>query len=63
MLYLVLTVLVTEAGVYLRGNYRAKSNRLFGNIVFFASAIAIGLPGAGLMVGGVFADRQFLALV
>lgn len=55
-LYLVLTVLVTEAVVYLRGNYRVKSNRLLGNVVFFASAIAIGLPSAGLMVGGVFAE-------
>ncbi len=55
-LYLGLTVVVTEAVVYFAGNYRVKRNRLLGTVVFFASAIAIGLPSAGLMVGGIFAE-------
>jgi len=33
-----------------------KRNRLLGTVLFFASAVAIGLVGGGLMVGGVFAE-------
>lgn len=55
-LYLVLTILLTEAVVYFRGNYRLKRNRLLGTVLFFASAVVIGLVGGGLMVGGVFAE-------
>jgi len=55
-LYLVLTILLTEAVIYFRGNYRLKRNRLLGTVLFFASAVAIGLVGGGLMVGGVFAE-------
>lgn len=54
--YLALTTLVTEAVVFLRGNYRAKANRLLGTVVFFVSAVVIGLVSAGLMLGDRFAD-------
>lgn len=57
-LYLVMTTLVTEAVVFLRGNYRSKGNRLLGTVVFFVSAVVIGLVSAGLMLGDKFA--QFL---
>ena len=42
-LYLVLTVLVTEAVVLFRGNYRSKGNRFLGTVVFFVSGVVIGL--------------------
>ncbi len=42
-LYLVLTTILTEGAIGWRGNYRTKGNRLLGNIVFFASAVLIGL--------------------
>lgn len=42
-LYLVITPLIAEATVFFRGNYRAKSNRLLGTVVFFVSAVVIGL--------------------
>lgn len=48
-LYLVLTTLVTEAVVFFRGNYRPKANRLLGTVVFFVSAVLIGL-GSILML-------------
>ena len=54
-LYLFLTALLTEAVVFLRGNYRTKANRLLGTVVFFVSAIVIGLVSAGFMLGGEFA--------
>ena len=55
-LYLLLTTLVTEGVVFLRGNYRTRSNRLLGTVVFFTSATVIGLVSAGLLLGEVFAD-------
>ncbi|ASC73459.1 hypothetical protein XM38_044260 [Halomicronema hongdechloris C2206] len=55
-LYLFLTSLVTEAVVFLRGNYRVKGNRLLGTVVFFVSATVIGLISAGLMLGDAFAE-------
>ena len=55
-LYLVLTTLLTEAVVLLRGNYRSKGNRLLGTVLFFASAVVIGLVSAGLMLGDKFAE-------
>lgn len=55
-LYLVLTVLVTEGAVFLRGSYRVRSNRLLGVVVFFVSAVVIGLVSAGLMLGDRFAE-------
>lgn len=42
-LYLVLTTVVAEAVVFFRGNYRTKANRLLGTVVFFVSAVVIGL--------------------
>ncbi|MDJ0726368.1 MAG: hypothetical protein QNJ38_14750 [Prochloraceae cyanobacterium] len=54
-LYLVLTTFLTELVIYLRGNYRSKNNRLFATVLFFASAVVIGLVGAGLMLGDKFA--------
>ncbi|MGP1386809.1 MAG: MptD family putative ECF transporter S component [Thainema sp.] len=47
--YLVLTTLVTEAVVFFQGNYRPKANRLLGTVVFFVSAVLIGL-GSILML-------------
>lgn len=55
-LYLALTTLVTEATVFWRGNYRPKTNRLLGTVVFFVSAVIIGLVSAGLMLGDKFAE-------
>jgi energy-coupling factor transport system substrate-specific component len=55
-LYLALTTLVTEAVVFFRGNYRAKANRFLGTVVFFVSAVVIGLVSAGLMLGDRFAE-------
>ena len=55
-LYLALTTLLTEAVVFLRGNYRAKGNRLLATVVFFVSAVVIGLVSAGLMLGDKFAQ-------
>ncbi|MFE4106801.1 hypothetical protein [Almyronema epifaneia] len=55
-LYLALTTLVTEAAVFWRGNYRTKGNRLLGTVVFFVSAVVIGLVSAGLMLGAEFAN-------
>lgn len=54
--YLVLTTLLTEVVVFLCGNYRAKRNRLLGTVVFFVSAVVIGLISAGLMLGGEFGE-------
>ncbi|NET36911.1 MAG: hypothetical protein F6K19_33605 [Cyanothece sp. SIO1E1] len=54
--YLILTTVVTEAVVWLRGNYRIKANRLLGTILFFTSAVVIGLVGAGLTLGDKFAE-------
>ncbi len=42
-LYLVLTPLTAEAVIFFRGNYRSKANRLLGTVVFFVSAVLIGL--------------------
>lgn len=53
-LYLGLTTLLTEAIIFFRGNYRAKGNRLLGTVVFFVSAVVIGLVSAGLMLGDKF---------
>jgi energy-coupling factor transport system substrate-specific component len=55
-LYLALTTLLTEGVVFFRGNYRAKNNRLLGTVVFFVSALVIGLVSAGVMLGGEFAE-------
>ena len=55
-LYLFLTTLLTEAAVFLRGNYRPKANRLLATVVFFVSAVVIGLGSAGLMLGEEFAE-------
>jgi hypothetical protein len=55
-LYLGLTVLVTEAVIFFRGNYRTKGNRLLGNVVFFVSALVIGLVSAGLLLGDKFGE-------
>ena len=55
MLSLLLTTLVTEAIVFLRGDYRAKANRLLATVVFFVSGVVIGLINAGLIVGDPFA--------
>lgn len=55
-LYLSLTTLVTEAVVFLRGNYRPKGNRLLATVTFFVSAVVIGLVSAGLMLGDRFAE-------
>ncbi|NET61800.1 MAG: hypothetical protein F6K47_38485 [Symploca sp. SIO2E6] len=56
MLYLVLTSLLTEAVVFFQGNYRIKRNRLLATIVFFVSAVIIGLVSAGLMLGNEFGE-------
>lgn len=56
MLYLMLTILFTEAVVFFRGNYRSKANRLLGTVVFFSSAVVIGLVVGGLMLGDTFAE-------
>jgi hypothetical protein len=64
--YLTLTVLVTEAVVFLRGNYRPQGNRLLGNLVFFETAIAIGIVALVFIVGGEYArliERPWLVLV
>lgn len=53
-LYLVLTALFTEAVIFFRGNYRTKNNRLLGNVVFFVSAVIIGLGSAALLLGDRF---------
>lgn len=55
-LYLFLTTLLTEAVIFLRGNYRPKTNRLLATVVFFVSAVVIGLVSAGLMLGDKFAE-------
>ena len=55
-LYLCLTTLVTEAAIFLRGNYRSKANRLLGTVVFFVSAVVVGLVSAGLLLGDKFAE-------
>lgn len=54
-LYLGLTALVTEVIVFFRGNYRSRSNRVLGTVVFFVIAVVIGLPLAGFMAGEEFA--------
>ncbi|MEO1350335.1 MAG: MptD family putative ECF transporter S component [Cyanobacteria bacterium J06635_15] len=48
-LYLVLTTVVAEAVVFFCGNYRAKRNRLLGTVVFFVSAVVIGLGSIVLL--------------
>lgn len=53
-LYLALAILAAEAAVFLSGNYRLKRNRLLGTVTFFVSAVVIGLPLAGFMVGEPF---------
>jgi hypothetical protein len=55
-LYLALTTVVTEAAIFFRGNYRTKSNRLLGNVVFFVSALVLGLVSAGLILGDKFGE-------
>ncbi len=55
-LYLCLTTLVTEAAIFVRGNYRSKANRLLGTVVFFVSAVVIGLVSAGLLLDDKFAE-------
>ena len=49
-LYLAATVLVTEVVMLFVGNYRRKSNRLLGNILFFASANLGGLLLAAFLI-------------
>mgnify|MGYP001829181865 CR=1 FL=1 len=56
LLYLALTALVTEAAIAWRGNYRRKDNRLLATVVFFVSAVVIGLVSAAFIVGGRFAE-------
>ncbi|MDJ0704905.1 MAG: hypothetical protein QNJ46_16610 [Leptolyngbyaceae cyanobacterium MO_188.B28] len=55
-LYLFLTTLLTEGVVFLRGNYRSKANRLLGAVVFFVSAVVIGLVIAGFIAGEEYAE-------
>ena len=55
-LYLTLSTLLTELVVALRGNYRTQSNRMLGTVLFFSSAVVIGLVGAGLILGDRFAE-------
>ncbi|MFB6277712.1 MAG: hypothetical protein ABEI32_16370 [Halothece sp.] len=55
-LYLVLTILVTEIVVSVSGNYRSKRNRLLGTVLFFSSAVVIGLVGSGLILGDEFTE-------
>lgn len=64
--YLAVTVLVTELAVWLRGNYRTKGNRLLGNLVFFETAILVGIVALVFIVGGEFAqlaERPWIFLV
>lgn len=56
LVYLALTVLVTEAAIAWRGNYRRKDNRLLATVVFFVSAVVIGLVSAAFIIGGRFAE-------
>lgn len=51
-LYLAATVLVTELVMFFLGNYRRKTNRLLGNIVFFASANLGGVLLAAFLLTG-----------
>ncbi|HEY9614859.1 hypothetical protein [Allocoleopsis sp.] len=61
-LYLAVTVLVTEVVMFFLGNYRRKTNRLVGNILFFASANLGGvLLGAFLLTGSQAAPFAKLA--
>jgi len=66
--YLALTAVLTEAILFLQGNYRSKKNRFFGNIVFFTCALVIGYVAAALLVGEEFAillnqPLQFAGLI
>lgn len=53
--YLGITAVLTETIVFLRGNYRAKNNRLLGNVIFFTTALVMGYITAAFMVGDEFA--------
>src|SRR5579883_238261 len=56
LLYLAVTVLVTELVIFFLGNYRYKINRLWGNILFFASANLGGLLLGAYLITGPRAD-------
>jgi hypothetical protein len=62
LLYLAVTVLITEVVMVFLGNYRRKPNRLIGNILFFASANLGGLLLAAYTIKGPKAD-PFVKLV
>jgi energy-coupling factor transport system substrate-specific component len=49
-LYLGLTVFITELVMFFLGNYRRKINRLWGNILFFASANLGGILLAAYLI-------------
>ncbi|MBF2079188.1 MAG: hypothetical protein IGR76_11870 [Synechococcales cyanobacterium T60_A2020_003] len=53
--YLALTVLMTELVIVFRGSYRTKANRLLGTLVFFETAIVIGIVALVFIVGGDYA--------
>ncbi|MBF2009719.1 hypothetical protein ACF3DV_20395 [Chlorogloeopsis fritschii PCC 9212] len=55
-LYLAVTVLVTELVMFFLGNYRRKINRLWGNVLFFASANLGGLLLGAYLIKGSRAD-------
>ena len=55
-LYLSVTVLVTEVVMFFIGIYRYKRNRLFGNLLFFASASLCGLLTAKMLLTGAKAE-------
>lgn len=57
--FLVASLLITEAVMLFRGGYRSRSNRLIGNVVFFASTTVTGaLIGAYTAAPGL---TQWLA--
>lgn len=62
LLYLAVTALVTELVMFFLGNYRRKTNRLIGNVVFFVAANLGGLLLAANLIKGPKAD-PFLNLV
>jgi energy-coupling factor transport system substrate-specific component len=62
LLYLAVTVLITELVMLFVGNYRRKINRLIGNVIFFAAANLGGLLLAANLIKGPKAG-PFMQLV
>lgn len=61
-LYLAVTVLITEGVLFFVGNYRRRSRRLLGNLLFFGSANLGGLLLGAYLIRGA-RSAPFVQLV